>query len=132
MPATLPGLTRAVKLQNRAARVGFDWPDTAGVIDKIVEEARELADARDSGDQDAVEDEYADLLFVIANLGRHLKVDPEKALRRVNAKFERRFRGVEAALAAKGRTTEDASLAEMDAIWTTIKADEKRGRDNSD
>ena len=132
VPATLPGLPRAVKLQNRAARVGFDWPDTAGVIDKIVEEARELADARDSGDQDAVEDEYADLLFVIANLGRHLKVDPEKALRRVNAKFERRFRGVEAALAAKGRTTEDASLAEMDAIWTTIKADEKRGRDNSD
>lgn len=121
VPAGLPGMTRAIKLQNRAARVGFDWPDVRGVLDKIREESAELAEAQATADPDAIEDEYADLLFVMANLGRHLDVDPEKALRRVNAKFERRFRAVESALGEVGKRPEDASLDEMDALWTRIK-----------
>lgn len=121
VPAGLPGMTRAVKLQNRAARVGFDWPDVRGVLDKIREESAELAEAQATADPDAIEDEYADLLFVMANLGRHLDVDPEKALRRVNAKFERRFRAVESTLGEVGKRPEDASLDEMDALWTRIK-----------
>ena len=132
VPAGLPGMTRAVKLQKRAARVGFDWPDIGGVIDKIREESAELAEAVETGDADAIEDEYADLLFVMANLGRHLKVDPEKALRRVNAKFERRFRAVETAIEADGKRMEDASLDEMDAHWTRIKAAEHAAKNNPD
>ena len=124
LPSALPALTRALKLQRRAARVGFDWPETAQVIDKVVEEARELAEERD-GDPDRIEDEYGDLLFVLVNLGRHLQIDPEKALRRTNAKFERRFRAVEAALAADGRRPEDATLTEMDALWDAAKARER-------
>ncbi len=124
LPAALPALTRALKMQRRVARVGFDWPETADVLDKIVEEARELAEERD-GDPDRIEDEYGDLLFVMVNLGRHLQLDPEKALRRTNAKFERRFRAVEAALAAEGRRPEDAALAEMDALWDAAKAAER-------
>jgi ATP diphosphatase len=124
----LPGLTRAVKLQARAARVGFDWPETGLVVDKIVEEARELVEARDAVDRDAQEEEFGDLLFVVANLARHLEIDPEKAMRRVNAKFERRFRAVEAALAAEGRRPEQSSLAEMDALWDAAKAAEKAGK----
>ncbi|QDL90684.1 nucleoside triphosphate pyrophosphohydrolase [Paroceanicella profunda] len=122
---TLPGLTRAVKLQNRAARVGFDWPDASHVLDKIVEEARELAEADTAADR---EEEYGDLMFVMANLGRHLGIDPEAALRRVNAKFERRFRGVEARLAAEGSSPAQSTLAEMDAHWDAIKAEEKAAR----
>jgi len=121
VPAGLPGMTRAVKLQKRAAKVGFDWPDIEGVLDKIREESEELAEAQESGDPDAIEDEYADLLFVMANLGRHLGVDPEKALRRVNAKFERRFKSVETALKGQGRQMDEATLEEMDALWTEIK-----------
>ncbi len=121
----LPGLTRAVKLQARAARVGFDWPDAGHVVEKIAEEARELVEAREAGDSDAQEEEFGDLLFVVANLARHLKIDPEKAMRRVNAKFERRFRAVEAALAAEGRQPEQSTLAEMDALWDAAKAAEK-------
>jgi ATP diphosphatase len=125
---SLPGLTRAVKLQARAARVGFDWPETMQVVDKIVEESRELVEAKDSGDADALEEEFGDLMFVVANLARHLKIDPEKAMRRVNAKFERRFRAVEAALAAEGRRPEQSDLAEMDALWDAAKAHEKEAR----
>ncbi len=121
----LPGLTRAVKLQARAARVGFDWPDAGHVVEKIAEEARELVEAREAGDADAQEEEFGDLLFVVANLARHLKIDPEKAMRRVNAKFERRFRAVEAALAAEGRQPEQSTLAEMNAFWDAAKAAEK-------
>lgn len=132
VPAGLPGLTRAVKLQKRAARVGFDWPDIGGVLDKIREESAELAEAQVALDADAIEDEYADLLFVMANLGRHLGVDPEKALRRVNAKFERRFRAVENALSHEGKRPEDASLPEMDALWNKIKRAEHAARNNSD
>jgi ATP diphosphatase len=120
VPVGLPALTRAVKLQRRAARVGFDWPDKRQVLDKIVEEAAELA-AEIGGDADRVEDEYADLLFAVVNLGRHLDVDPEKALRRVNAKFTRRFQAIEAALTALGRKPEDATLDEMEALWQQAK-----------
>lgn len=125
VPAGLPGMTRAVKLQKRAARVGFDWPDIDGVLDKIREESAELAEAQAAGDADAIEDEYADLLFVMANLGRHLNVDPEKALRRVNAKFERRFRAVEQAVAASGKPLSKATLEEMDALWDQAKLAER-------
>ncbi len=125
MAAGLPGLTRAVKLQNRAARVGFDWPSTDQVIDKIVEEARELNEARATLSEAEVFEEFGDLLFVVANLARHLKIDPEAALRGANAKFTRRFRAIEAALADRGKRPEDSDLAEMDALWDAAKAAEK-------
>jgi nucleoside triphosphate diphosphatase len=121
--AGLPALTRAVKLQNRAARVGFDWPDAGPVLDKIAEEAAEVAEAR--GDPQRVFEELGDLLFVVANLARHLEVDPEAALRAANAKFVRRFQGIEAALRAEGRTPEDSDLAEMDALWEAMKRGER-------
>lgn len=126
----LPALLRAYKLQKRAARVGFDWPTTNEVIDKIAEEAAELVEARDSLSQDEVEEEFGDLMFVMANLGRHLGVEPEAALRRANAKFIRRFEGVEAKLAARGKRPEDSDLAEMDALWDQVKAD-SRAESNS-
>jgi ATP diphosphatase len=126
----LPALLRAYKLQKRAARVGFDWPTTNEVIDKIAEEAAELVEARDSLSQDEVEEEFGDLMFVMANLGRHLGVEPEAALRRANAKFIRRFEGVEAKLAARGKQPEDSDLAEMDALWDEVKAD-SRAESNS-
>ncbi|MCP4822093.1 MAG: nucleoside triphosphate pyrophosphohydrolase, partial [Shimia sp.] len=122
----LPALLRAVKLQKRAARVGFDWPDISQVVDKIVEEAGELAEAREKLTQTEIEEEFGDMLFVIANLARHLKIDPEAALRATNAKFTRRFEGVEAKLAARGKTPADSDLAEMDALWDEVKAEEKR------
>ena len=126
----LPALLRAYKLQKRAARVGFDWPTTNEVIDKIAEEAAELVEARDSLSQDEVEEEFGDLMFVMANLGRHLGVEPEAALRRANAKFIRRFEGVEAKLADRGKRPEDSDLAEMDALWDEVKAD-SRAESNS-
>jgi ATP diphosphatase len=122
----LPALLRAYKLQKRAARVGFDWPDASHVIDKIAEESAELVEARDSRPQDAIEEEFGDLLFVMANLGRHLGIEPEAALRRANAKFIRRFEGVEARLAERGKAPSDSDLAEMDALWDAVKADERR------
>ena len=127
----LPALTRAVKLQKRAARVGFDWPDTSHVIDKIVEEAGELVAARETLSQADVEEEFGDLLFVVANLARHLEIDPETALRAANAKFTRRFAAIEDALAARGKTPADSDLAEMDALWDAAKLAEK-GNGNAD
>ena len=121
----LPALMRAVKLQKRAARVGFDWPDTAQVLDKIAEESAELVEARDTLTQAQVTEEMGDLLFVMANLARHLNVDPEEALRAANAKFTRRFRAIEAALAAENRRPEDSDLIEMDVLWNAAKAVEK-------
>ncbi|WP_439138385.1 nucleoside triphosphate pyrophosphohydrolase [Roseicyclus sp.] len=117
----LPALMRAEKLQKRAARVGFDWPEIGQVIDKIAEEARELAEARDALPQDKIAEEMGDLLFVMANLARHLKVDPEDALRRANTKFTRRFAFIEAELAKLGKRPEDSDLAEMDALWDGAK-----------
>lgn len=124
----LPALTRAVKLQNRAARVGFDWPGAAEVLDKIAEETAELVEARDSLGPDALEEEFGDLLFVMANLARHLKIDPEQALRRANAKFTRRFQAIEASLAIDGRRPENSDLAEMDRLWDEAKVAEKATR----
>lgn len=122
VPVALPALTRAVKLQAKAARVGFDWPDVSGVLEKIVEESQELGAARESGDRTHVEDEFGDLLFAFANLARHLEIDPEAALRSTNAKFERRFRHIETVLEAEGRSPSSASLEEMDALWQAAKA----------
>ncbi len=121
----LPSLLRAYKLQKRAARVGFDWPDASHVLDKIVEETAELVEARDRMHPDQIEEEFGDLLFVIANLARHLNIEPEAALRRANAKFVRRFEGVEAMLAAKGKSPSDSDLREMDALWDAVKRDER-------
>ncbi len=123
----LPALLRAVKLQKRAARVGFDWPSTDQVLDKIIEEAGELTEARESLTPAEVEEEFGDLMFVMANLARHLKIDPEAALRAANAKFTRRFEAVEAKLAAKGKTPEQSDLQEMDALWDAAKVDERGG-----
>ncbi len=121
----LPALTRAVKLQKRAARVGFDWPDTGHVIDKIKEEAAELVEARETLTQAAVAEEYGDLMFVVANLARHLDLDPEETLRAANAKFTRRFEAVEDALDRLGKTPADSDLTEMDALWDKVKVREK-------
>ena len=118
----LPALMRAVKLQERAARVGFDWPDTGDVLDKLAEEAAEIRAARDPAH---LEEEFGDWLFVAANLARHLGVDPEAALRAANAKFTRRFASIEAALAAEGRHPRDSDLAEMDTLWDAAKVAEK-------
>jgi len=125
VPVGHPGLTRAVKLQKRAARVGFDWPEVAQVVDKIAEEAQELIAAPSPQDQF---EEYGDLLFVMANLARHLDIDPEAALRAANDKFTRRFRSIEAALSAQGRTPQDSTLAEMDTLWDAAKVVEKEGK----
>lgn len=124
----LPALLRAYKLQKRAARVGFDWPTTTEVLAKITEEAAELVEARETLIQDQVEEEFGDLMFVMANLGRHLGVEPEAALRRTNAKFIRRFKGVEAKLAARGKTPAQSDLHEMDALWDEVKAEEKAAK----
>ncbi len=125
--AGLPALTRAIKLQNRAARVGFDWPDAGAVLDKIAEETAELVEARD-GDPGALAEEFGDLMFVLANLARHLRVDPEAALRAANAKFTRRFASIEGALRSQGRTPSDSNLAEMDALWDAAKRAERAAR----
>lgn len=128
VPQALPALTRAVKLQKRAAEVGFDWPSLAPVIEKAEEEIAELKNAianKDESGTKRVAEEFGDLLFVMANLARHLKVDPETALRDANAKFTRRFKSIEAALAKDGRRPEDATLEEMDQLWDEAKAAEK-------
>ena len=117
----LPALTRAVKLQARAARVGFDWPSTDQVLDKMAEEIAELVEARDQLTEAEVAEEFGDLLFVMANLARHMNVDPEAALRGANGKFTRRFQRIEDWLAETGRTPDQSDLAEMDALWNRAK-----------
>lgn len=135
IPANLPGLTRAIKLQHAAAKVGFDWPDLTPVFDKLEEEIGELkevvlpsdAQARNTDEtRTRAEEELGDLLFVIANIARHLEIDPERALRGANQKFTRRFAHIEARLAETGRTPAQSSLEEMDRFW-----DEARARDKS-
>ncbi|WP_299646784.1 nucleoside triphosphate pyrophosphohydrolase [uncultured Jannaschia sp.] len=128
----MPALLRAVKLQNRAARVGFDWPATDAVLAKLQEEAAELVEARDRLTPEAVTEEIGDLLFVVANLARHLGVDPEGALRAANAKFTRRFEFIEDALAERGRSPSESDLAEMDALWDAAKNREKADQKNRD
>ena len=118
----LPALTRAVKLQKRAARVGFDWPQTRFVIEKLQEEIAELQTAQDALHQ---AEEFGDILFVLANYARHIGIDPEKALREANAKFTRRFEHIEQALAKNGKTPQESTLAEMDILWDQAKQHEK-------
>jgi MazG family protein len=127
VPAGLPALTRAVKLQDKAARVGFDWPSLAPVFAKLKEELAELEAVLAGRQQSEIAEEFGDLLFVIANVGRHLRVDPETALRSANAKFIRRFRHIEARLAAMGKTPDRSDLEEMDALWDEAKAHERGG-----
>ena len=127
VPLALPGLTRALKLQQKAGKVGFDWNDPAAVLHKIREETDEIeAEIRD-GDRHLAAGEVGDLLFAVVNLARHLDIDPEAALRATNQKFERRFAAIEQALAARGKSPEEATLAEMDALWDAAKAAEKAG-----
>ncbi|MFZ4409238.1 MAG: nucleoside triphosphate pyrophosphohydrolase [Paracraurococcus sp.] len=125
IPTGLPALTRAAKLTRRAARVGFDWPDVAGVLDKLEEEAAELRAELPGADPARLQDEVGDLFFVLANLARKLELDPEACLRAANAKFERRFGGVEARLAARGLAPGDAGLAAMEAEWQAVKRAER-------
>jgi MazG family protein len=123
----LPALLRAIKLQNRAARVGFDWPETDQVLDKIQEECAELLhEVRSEAPRHKVKEEFGDLLFVISNLARHFKLDPEECLRDANAKFERRFRGVESKLHDMDKTPESSNLTEMDTLWDQVKREEKQ------
>lgn len=125
VPNALPALSRAAKLQKRASQVGFDWADALPVVDKVREELDEVLEAMAGNDTEAQAEEVGDLLFVVVNLARKLKVDPETALRAANAKFERRFRYIETALRDQGRTLEDSNLEEMDELWGAAKRDEK-------
>jgi MazG family protein len=135
VPAALPALTRAIKLQDKAAKVGFDWPSLVPVFDKLKEELAELEQAVAAGgrkdvaaapsDRAKIEEEFGDLLFVVANVARHLKIDPEAALRSANQKFIRRFGRIEDLLAADGRTPAQSTLAEMDRLWDQAKAEER-------
>jgi len=125
VPLALPALTRALKLQEKAGRVGFDWNDARAVLAKIREEADEIEAALDAGARGEAAAEIGDLLFALVNLARHLDADPEAVLRTTNAKFERRFAAIESALAARGKTPKEATLAEMDALWDEAKAAEK-------
>ncbi len=127
VPIGLPALTRALKLQTKAGRVGFDWNDPRAVLAKIREEADEIEAELDRGDKAAMAAEVGDLLFAVVNLARHLDADPESVLRGTNLKFERRFASIERALALRGKTPKDASLAEMDALWNEAKVAEKAG-----
>jgi ATP diphosphatase len=125
IPMALPALTRAQKLTAKAGKVGFDWPDAAQVVEKIHEELAEVSEAAATGDRDRIEDEIGDLLFAVANLARHYGVDPETALRRTNAKFERRFGSIEKALISEGKTLAGASLETMEALWVQAKDGER-------
>ena len=125
VPHTLPALTRAWKLQARASTVGFDWNDARLVLDKIREETAEIDEALAGGGKAAIHEEIGDLLFVVANLARHVDADPEGCLAAANAKFERRFKAIEEALEAEGRTAKEASLDEMEALWQAAKKREK-------
>jgi ATP diphosphatase len=121
----LPALARALKLQQKAGKVGFDWNDPHEVLAKIREETQEIDAELAAGARDKVAGEIGDLLFAVVNLARHLDVDPESALRQTNLKFERRFGAIEDALAAQGKKPQDATLAEMDALWDQAKAKER-------
>jgi len=129
MTSGLPALIRAVKLQNRAARVGFDWPDATGVLDKLNEEMAELSHelveaGKDSENSDRITEEFGDMMFVYANLARHLKIDPESALRSANHKFEKRFRKVEQLARTENKSLETMTLDEMDKLWDEVKSQE--------
>ena len=123
VPVALPALTRAVKLQRRAARCGFDWPEPGGVLDKIAEELEELRDAVRAGDRNGIDDELGDLLFSVANLARHVGADPETCARAANRKFERRFRELERR--ARAMSGKALTPAELETLWSEVKARER-------
>jgi len=127
VPVALPALTRALKLQAKAGRVGFDWNDPRAVLAKIREEADEIEAELSAGDRPAAGAEVGDLLFAVVNLARHLGADPEATLRATNEKFERRFAAIERALAQQGKTPQQATLEEMDGLWNKAKAAERGG-----
>jgi nucleoside triphosphate diphosphatase len=129
VPVTLPGLTRAVKLQSKASTIGFDWNDVRLVLDKIREETAEIEAALDTKEAAAIRDEIGDLLFAVANLARHVGADPEAAIRGTNEKFVRRFHYIESAIAQSGRKLGDVGLADMDALWNDAKGHEKKPRE---
>ena len=133
----MPALTRAVKLQDKAAKVGFDWPSLAPVLAKVEEELAELRQAMDEAGSEAIsrsdgraaiEEEFGDLMFVMANVARHLAIDPETALRGANAKFARRFGHIERELAKRGSSPGGSDLEVMDRLWNEAKAIERQGR----
>ncbi|TPI33147.1 nucleoside triphosphate pyrophosphohydrolase [Mesorhizobium sp. B3-1-6] len=128
VPVALPALTRALKLQEKAARVGFDWSEAAPILDKIEEEIGELREALATGDAAPIKDEFGDMLFAVVNLGRHLKLDSEAALSGTNDKFRSRFHYVEQALEASGGSLEKATLDEMEALWQEAKS----GKESAD
>jgi nucleoside triphosphate diphosphatase len=128
VPVALPALTRALKLQAKAGKVGFDWNDPRAVLRKIREETDEIEAALNAGDAEAAA-EVGDLLFAAVNLARHLDADPEALLRATNQKFERRFAAIERALSARGKAPQDATLAEMDALWNEAKAQEGKAQE---
>jgi MazG family protein len=125
VPVALPALSRSVKLQDKAAKIGFDWPDVAFVFAKLKEEIGELEAEIAEGRRDAAAEEFGDVLFVVANLARHLQLDPEGALRAANQKFTRRFHHIEQRLREDGRPPENVTLEELDAWWDEAKATEK-------
>lgn len=125
IPLALPGLTRAVKLQAKASTAGFDWNDPRAVLEKIREETGEIEAALATGDPAAIMDEVGDLLFCVANLARHIQIDPEAAIRQANAKFERRFRYIEESLSREGIALDQAGLEAMEALWHRAKQNEK-------
>ena len=130
VPLALPGLMRAMKLQRRAARLGFDWPDITPVLDKIEEELAEVREVLDQGgDRDKLEHEVGDLIFACVNLGRHANIEPEVAMRGVNRRFEQRFRRVETLARAQNQSLAEMSLEEMDRLWNQAKAEEAAARD---
>ncbi|MEI5663580.1 nucleoside triphosphate pyrophosphohydrolase [Bosea sp. CCNWLW174] len=125
VPTTLPALTRAWKLQAKASTVGFDWNDARLVLDKVREETAEIEEALAGGDKAAIQEEIGDLLFVVANLARHVDADPEACLTAANAKFQRRFAGIEAALERQGREPREATLEELEELWQQVKRTER-------
>jgi ATP diphosphatase len=129
VPLALPALTRALKLQQKAGRVGFDWNDPRAVLAKIREEADEIEAELDAGEKSKAAAEVGDLLFAVVNLARHLSADPEAILRATNNKFAWRFQSIERALSASGKRPQDATLAEMDALWDAAKIQEKQAND---
>ena len=125
VPTALPALSRASKLQKRAAQVGFDWPAALPVLDKVREELDEVLEAMAAEDATAIADEVGDLLFAVVNLARHLKLDAEATLRQASSKFERRFRMIEQLLRERGQPIENCTLEQLDALWADVKQQEK-------
>ena len=121
MALNLPALVRSLKLQKRAARVGFDWPNILQVLEKIEEETKELVEAKELESQEKINEEFGDLMFSIVNLGRHLGVDSEEALKQTNRKFIKRFKFVEETILSEGKDIQSASLEEMEKLWSKAK-----------